>query len=120
MSDVSVIGTGSMGSALVEVLAGSGAEVTVWNRTRETAEALSRPKIRLAESPAEALSSSLRRPIPRLRRWRGPSTSWALGPPSLPASSGRRPLTPECNDALHQRFAAASEAGHGTKPNVEA
>jgi 3-hydroxyisobutyrate dehydrogenase-like beta-hydroxyacid dehydrogenase len=58
MSDVSVIGTGSMGSALVEALAGSGAEVTVWNRTRETAEARSRPKIRVAESPAEALSSS--------------------------------------------------------------
>jgi transposase len=33
MRDVSVVGAGAMGSALVEVLAGSGAEVMVWNRT---------------------------------------------------------------------------------------
>jgi 3-hydroxyisobutyrate dehydrogenase-like beta-hydroxyacid dehydrogenase len=58
MSDVSVIGTGAMGGALVEALAGSGAEVTVWNRTRNKAEALAGPRVRLAESAAEALASS--------------------------------------------------------------
>jgi 3-hydroxyisobutyrate dehydrogenase-like beta-hydroxyacid dehydrogenase len=58
MSDVSVIGSGAMGSALVEALAASGAEVTVWNRTRQKAEALSGPRIRVAESVAEALASS--------------------------------------------------------------
>jgi 3-hydroxyisobutyrate dehydrogenase-like beta-hydroxyacid dehydrogenase len=58
MSDVSVIGSGAMGSALVEALAASGAEVTVWNRTRHKAEALSGPRIRVAESAAEALTSS--------------------------------------------------------------
>jgi 3-hydroxyisobutyrate dehydrogenase-like beta-hydroxyacid dehydrogenase len=58
MSDVSVIGTGAMGSALVEVLVASGAEVTVWNRTKEKAEALAGPRVRLAESVAEALTSS--------------------------------------------------------------
>ncbi|MCD2441220.1 NAD(P)-binding domain-containing protein [Agromyces sp. SYSU K20354] len=58
MSDVSVIGAGAMGSALVEVVAGSGAEVTVWNRTREKAEALSGPRVRVAESVADTLSSS--------------------------------------------------------------
>jgi 3-hydroxyisobutyrate dehydrogenase-like beta-hydroxyacid dehydrogenase len=58
MSDVSVIGSGAMGSALVEALAASGAEVTVWNRTRQNAEALSGPRIRVAESVAEALASS--------------------------------------------------------------
>jgi len=58
MSDVSVIGTGAMGSALVEGLRASGAEVTVWNRTKEKAEALSGPRVRLAESVGEALMSS--------------------------------------------------------------
>jgi 3-hydroxyisobutyrate dehydrogenase-like beta-hydroxyacid dehydrogenase len=54
MSDVSVIGTGAMGSAL----AASGAEVTVWNRTSEKAEALSGPRVRLAESVGETLTAS--------------------------------------------------------------
>ncbi len=58
MSDVSVIGTGAMGSALVEAFAASGAEVTIWNRTREKAEPLAGPRVRLAESVAEALTSS--------------------------------------------------------------
>ena len=58
MSDVSVIGTGAMGSALVEGLKASGARVTVWNRTKEKAEALCGARVRLAESVGEALMSS--------------------------------------------------------------
>jgi 3-hydroxyisobutyrate dehydrogenase-like beta-hydroxyacid dehydrogenase len=58
MSDVSVIGTGAMGSALVEGLAGSGVGVTLWNRSKGKAEALSGPTVHLAESVAEALMSS--------------------------------------------------------------
>ena len=58
MSDVSVIGTGAMGSALVEGLNASGARVTVWNRTKEKAEALSGPRVHLSESVDEALMSS--------------------------------------------------------------
>lgn len=58
MSDASVIGTGAMGSALVEALAAAGAEVTVWNRTRDKTEALSGPRVRIAESVAEALTAS--------------------------------------------------------------
>ncbi|HEX5671144.1 MAG TPA: NAD(P)-binding domain-containing protein [Acidimicrobiia bacterium] len=58
MSDVSVLGMGAMGSALVEASAGSGAEVTVWNRTREKADVLSGLRVRVAESVAEALTSS--------------------------------------------------------------
>lgn len=58
MSDVSVIGTGAMGSALVEGFEASGAQVMVWNRTREKAELLSGARVRLAESVDEALMSS--------------------------------------------------------------
>jgi 3-hydroxyisobutyrate dehydrogenase-like beta-hydroxyacid dehydrogenase len=47
-----------MGSALVEVLAASGAEVTVWNRTATKAEALAGSRVHVARSPAEALTSS--------------------------------------------------------------
>jgi len=58
MSDVSVVGTGAMGSALVEALAASGAEVTAWNRTKEKAEALAGPRVRVAESAADAFRKS--------------------------------------------------------------
>ena len=58
MTDVTVIGTGVMGSALMHALSGSGAEVTVWNRTKEKAEALSGPKVRVVESVAGAIESS--------------------------------------------------------------
>jgi 3-hydroxyisobutyrate dehydrogenase-like beta-hydroxyacid dehydrogenase len=58
MSDVSVIGTGAMGSALVEALAASSAEVTVWNRTMDKAQALAGPSVGVAASPVEALKAS--------------------------------------------------------------
>ena len=58
MSDVSVIGTGTMGSALVKAFATSGATVTAWNRTPEKARALSGPGVHVAESVAEALRAS--------------------------------------------------------------
>jgi 3-hydroxyisobutyrate dehydrogenase-like beta-hydroxyacid dehydrogenase len=58
MSDVSVIGTGAMGSALVQALSAAGAEVTVWNRTKDKAEALSGPRVHVAGSVTEALMSS--------------------------------------------------------------
>lgn len=57
-SDVSVIGTGAMGSALAEALAAAGAEVSVWNRTNEKAEALAGSSIHPTGSVAEALTSS--------------------------------------------------------------
>lgn len=58
MSDVTVIGTGTMGSALVEAFAASGAEVVVWNRTREKAEALAGPRVQVAASAVDALAAS--------------------------------------------------------------
>jgi 3-hydroxyisobutyrate dehydrogenase-like beta-hydroxyacid dehydrogenase len=47
-----------MGSALVEALAASGAEVTVWNRTRERTEVVSGPRVRVAASVDDALALS--------------------------------------------------------------
>jgi len=58
MADVSVIGTGAMGGALVEAFAAAGAEVAVWNRTRGKAEALTGPGVRVGDSVAEVLASS--------------------------------------------------------------
>ena len=58
MSDVSVIGCGNMGSALIRALADAGREVTIWNRTREKAEALSGPQVTVASSVGGALEAS--------------------------------------------------------------
>ncbi len=58
MSHVSVIGTGAMGSALVQAFAASGANVTVWNRSGHKADALSGPQVEVAASAAEALETS--------------------------------------------------------------
>lgn len=58
MSDVSVIGCGNMGSALIEALRDAGNDVTVWNRTREKAEALARSRVTVADSVSEALEAS--------------------------------------------------------------
>lgn len=58
MSDISVVGTGAMGSALVEALAASGLTVAVWNRTTAKSERLSGSRVCMAKSLAEALTSS--------------------------------------------------------------
>jgi len=48
------IGLGHMGSGMARNLAAAGHEVTVWNRSREKAEALTSAGALLASSPAEA------------------------------------------------------------------
>lgn len=58
MSDLSVLGCGTMGSALVETLAGQDVSVTIWNRTREPADALAGPRVTVAGSVGEAIASS--------------------------------------------------------------
>ena len=47
------IGTGRMGSAMAECLIAAGADVTVWNRTREKAEPLVEKGAKIVESPSE-------------------------------------------------------------------
>jgi len=49
---IAVLGTGRMGSALARRLAGSGAELTLWDRTADRATALGLGRV--AASPAEA------------------------------------------------------------------
>lgn len=58
MSEVSVIGLGSMGTALVRALLQNGYHVAVWNRTSEKAEPLIREGAALASSVAAAVSAS--------------------------------------------------------------
>lgn len=57
-SGVSIVGLGLMGSALAEALIGAGRSVTVWNRSRDRAEALASMGARIASSPAEAITAS--------------------------------------------------------------
>lgn len=58
MSEVSVLGCGRMGSALIEALADSGIQVTIWNRTREKAERLTGPRVSVADTVGDALAAS--------------------------------------------------------------
>ena len=64
MADVALLGTGRMGTAMVRRLAEAGHDVAVWNRHRETADALAgstaatvgREAVTVHASPAEAVS----------------------------------------------------------------
>ncbi|ADD07605.1 homolog to 6-phosphogluconate dehydrogenase (plasmid) [Natrialba magadii ATCC 43099] len=58
MSDISVIGCGAMGSALIETLAKRNTRVSIWNRTRERALALAGPHVTVVDSVEEAIDRS--------------------------------------------------------------
>jgi 3-hydroxyisobutyrate dehydrogenase-like beta-hydroxyacid dehydrogenase len=58
MTDISVIGLGSMGSALAKTLLDNGYRVTVWNRSNEKAESLKSAGAKVAESAAVAIAAS--------------------------------------------------------------
>ncbi len=58
MSDISVIGLGAMGSALVRALLLAGYTVTVWNRSADKAAALVDAGAVLADSAQQALGAS--------------------------------------------------------------
>jgi 3-hydroxyisobutyrate dehydrogenase-like beta-hydroxyacid dehydrogenase len=58
MSEVSVLGTGLMGSALARAFMAAGHTLTVWNRTSSAADPLVRNGARWAASAAEAFAAS--------------------------------------------------------------
>lgn len=58
MSEVTVIGLGAMGAALAKTLLDNGYDVTVWNRTADRAQALTRAGAKLAPSPSAAIEES--------------------------------------------------------------
>lgn len=58
MERIAILGTGRMGSALAGALLEGGAQVTVWNRTRERAMGLAEKGAELAETAAAAIRSS--------------------------------------------------------------
>lgn len=60
MSHTAFLGTGLLGSAFVEAAAGRGDTLTVWNRTPEKAEALTRVGVTVAPSAAAAVRGARR------------------------------------------------------------
>ena len=56
--DVSILGTGLMGTALAQALIRSGTKVTVWNRTADRALPLAAAGATVAESPQSAIAAS--------------------------------------------------------------
>ncbi len=58
MSDVAVIGLGSMGSALARTLVASGGDVVVWNRSPERAQSLAAAGAAVADTPRAAVAAA--------------------------------------------------------------
>ncbi|MGH3717553.1 MAG: NAD(P)-binding domain-containing protein [Pseudonocardiaceae bacterium] len=58
MADISVLGTGVMGAALVRALAETGQTVVVWNRSAERARALIGERVRAVDGVDEAVAAS--------------------------------------------------------------
>ncbi len=59
MSTVAILGTGRMGAAMAEMVAGAGHQVTVWNRTPAAAgDVAARTGARVADTPANAVQGS--------------------------------------------------------------
>jgi len=54
-TQVAYLGTGLLGSALVEAAAGRGERLAVWNRTLDKARALAPLGVRVADTPADAV-----------------------------------------------------------------
>jgi 3-hydroxyisobutyrate dehydrogenase-like beta-hydroxyacid dehydrogenase len=55
MTPIAFLGTGLLGSGLVEAAAKRGDQITVWNRTAEKARALEKFGVRVASTPADAV-----------------------------------------------------------------
>ncbi|HTE44857.1 MAG TPA: NAD(P)-dependent oxidoreductase [Gemmatimonadaceae bacterium] len=60
MTQIAFLGTGLLGSALIEAAAKRGDQITVWNRTIDKARALETFGVRVAETPADAVRSAER------------------------------------------------------------
>jgi 3-hydroxyisobutyrate dehydrogenase len=60
MANVAFIGTGLLGSGMVEGMLRRGDQVVVWNRTESKARALEKIGARVAEAPADAVASAER------------------------------------------------------------
>ena len=60
MADVAFIGTGLLGSAMVEGMLKRGDSVTVWNRTESKARALEAAGAKVAASPGVAVAGAER------------------------------------------------------------
>ncbi|MEP6491908.1 MAG: NAD(P)-binding domain-containing protein [bacterium] len=60
MTQIAFLGTGLLGSALVEAAAKRGDQITVWNRTIDKARALEPFGVRVAATPAEAVRGAER------------------------------------------------------------
>lgn len=55
---VAVLGTGTMGAGMARNITAAGLPLTVWNRSRERAEAVAGEGVRVADSPPEAVSGA--------------------------------------------------------------
>lgn len=55
---VAVLGTGTMGAGMCRNIAAAGLPLTVWNRSRDRAEAAAADDVRVADTPADAVAGA--------------------------------------------------------------
>src|SRR5438067_454477 len=60
MTDIAYLGTGLLGSALIEAAAKRGDQITAWNRTAKKAQALEAFGVRAAPTPSDAVRGASR------------------------------------------------------------
>ncbi|MGW4050008.1 NAD(P)-dependent oxidoreductase [Streptomyces sp. NPDC004779] len=108
---VTVIGLGSMGSALASAFLAAGHPTTVWNRTPERAAPLAERGAEVAATPAEALRAS---PLVVTCLTTFDATRAALGAAG-PELSGRTLVTLNSGAPAEARDTALWAAGHGAR-----
>ena len=108
----SVIGVGPMGAALARTLSERGSRVTVWNRTRATADAVASVGIGVAATPAAAFEAS-EMTIVCVRNHRVALELLSDALPSVASSSGRVVVETSSSTPTEAREFHAEAVRHG-------
>jgi 3-hydroxyisobutyrate dehydrogenase-like beta-hydroxyacid dehydrogenase len=117
MSDVSLLGTGLLGTPIALRLAATGHEVTVWNRTASGSEALGEAGLQVASTAAGALLAS---PVTILMLADAPAIREVLFSPGALAVLGGRTVVQMGTIGPDESRAFAAEVGAAGGEWVEA
>ena len=111
MNAVTVIGLGAMGTRLAQLFLEQGRSVTVWNRSRDKAQALAEAGARIADTPAEAVAAS---PLVVMCLYDYAAVDQVLSQPGVAAAMAGRTLVQLTTGSPDEAKAAGAwAAAHG-------